>query len=77
MTISGDETNRVEASSNVQKMGKKVKKMNQLKLKLKTAKGKVTKVLFEKYKHQRGSSKRLNVKAKDIQGQLTKLEKEY
>jgi len=67
-------------------MAMKVKKMNQFKLKLKTAKGKVTEVLnkiesavilFEKYKTEKGLSQRLNAKAKEIQGQLTKLEKEY
>ena len=34
-------------------------------------------VIFEKYENERGSLKRLNVKAKYVQGQLTKLEKEY
>ena len=86
VTVTGDESNKVEASSDAQKKAEKLEIMNKLKLNLKTAKGKVTKVLnkiepavvlSEKHENGRGSSKRLNVKAKEIHGQLTKLEKEY
>ena len=45
MTVVGDETNRVEFNIDVQKMEEKIGRMNQLKLRLKTRKGKVTKVL--------------------------------
>ena len=44
-TVKRDETNKVEANIDAQKMTEKIERMKQLKLKLKTAKGKVTEVL--------------------------------
>ena len=60
--------------------------MDQLRIKLKTAKGKVTKslnkiepavLLFEKYENEKSTAKRINAKPKEIQCFLSKLENEY
>ena len=60
--------------------------MKQIRVKLTTAKGRVARVLnniesamekFEEYEKGRGSAKRLNATAKEIQSQYVKPEKEY
>ena len=45
MTVTGVETTKFEANIDAQKMMVKIEGVKQLRLKLKTAKGKVTKVL--------------------------------
>ena len=84
--IVDDKTNKNTANIEAQKKAERVDKMDQLRTKLKTAKGKVTKslnkielavLLFEKYKNERSTTKRTNAKPKEIQSLLAKLKNEY